>query len=100
MSSHAQFTCSYIPKFGHETTTNVLDCTVNMLGWGCYSHDVRADITVQIYKLAELAKQKQNQEINKIGTLSHGVPEVTILHKAMTYNILVSEIPLDHAGER
>ena len=60
LSSHAQFTCS----------------------WGCYSYDVRADITVQICKLAESAKKKQNQEINKPGTLSHGVSEVTILHNS------------------
>ena len=72
----------FLPKSGHETTTKVLDCTLNIC-WGvgllqlwCQSWHH----TVQICKLAELAKQKQNQEINKTGTLSHGVSEVTILH--------------------
>ena len=56
-------------------------CRISNAVWWSYSYGIRADITVQICKLAELAKHKQNQEINKTGTLSHGVSEVTIASK-------------------
>jgi len=39
----------------------ILDYTVNMLGVGPLSYDFRADITVQICKLAESATRKTNQ---------------------------------------
>ena len=68
----------FLLKFGH-----LYECTglhsKHVEGWAVTAtYDVRADITVN---LQNQQNRKQNQEINKTGTLSHGVSEVTILQK-------------------
>ena len=86
LSSHAQFTCSYqslgMRHYYESTGLHSKHVGVGLLQLWCQS-----DITVQICKLAELAKQKQNQETNKTGTLSHGVSEVTILHNSKLHSM-------------
>ena len=53
-------------RFGHETTMKVLYCTLSMLG---------AEL-LQLW--CQVTVASVNQEINKTGTLPHGISEVAI----------------------